>query len=56
MEPSEDKLYLPSKYANVNVERPLTYSNVDALKINWSSIEDYKVITKVGRGKYSEVY
>ena len=56
MESGEDKLYLPTRYANINLERPTSYSNVDALKINWNSIEDYKIITKVGRGKYSEVF
>ena len=51
-----DVLNLPRTYASVNQERPPEYSNSDLLKINWSSIDDYRVIHKVGRGKYSEVY
>ena len=51
-----EKLHLPRSYALVTKERPLEYSHADTLKISWSSIEDYRVIQKVGRGKYSEVF
>ena len=51
-----EKLNLPRTYALVTKERPLEYSQSDTLKITWSSIEDYRVIQKVGRGKYSEVF
>ena len=37
-------------------ERPPEYSNSDLLKIKWNSLDDYRVIQKVGRGKYSEVF
>ncbi len=51
-----EKLNLPRTYALVTKERPPEYSQSDLLKINWSSIEGYRVIQKVGRGKYSEVF
>lgn len=38
------------------MERPKEYSNSDILKIKWSSLDQYRVIQKVGRGKYSEVF
>jgi casein kinase II subunit alpha len=47
---------MPKVYAKVNLERPPEYSNVDNFKINWSSIDDYRVVEKIGRGKYSEVF
>lgn len=43
-------------YADVNTKRPDEYSNYENLKITWSGQEDYQVIQKIGRGKYSEVF
>jgi len=43
-------------YANVNVVRPPEYSNYEKLEINWGNQEDYSVLCKLGRGKYSEVF
>lgn len=37
-------------------QKPDVYWNSELLKLNWSSLEDYRVIQKVGRGKYSEVF
>ena len=51
-----ENLNLPWTYALVTKERPPEYSNADLLKIKWNSLEDYRVIQKVGRGKYSEVF
>ncbi len=42
-------------YADVNVNRPKDYWDYEALTVNWGSQEDYEVIRKIGRGKYSEV-
>jgi hypothetical protein len=43
-------------YADVNQHRPTEYWNYETLKVNWGNQDDYEVIRKVGRGKYSEVF
>lgn len=43
-------------YANVNAERPKEYSDYEALRPEWSDQENYQVVCKLGRGKYSEVF
>lgn len=43
-------------YADVNVTRPREYWDYESLTINWGDQEDYEVIRKIGRGKYSEVF
>lgn len=42
-------------YPDVNVHRPRDYWDYEALTVNWGDQEDYEVIRKIGRGKYSEV-
>jgi len=44
------------EYAQVNTEMPKTYWDYDALEIFWSAQDNYEIIRKVGRGKYSEVF
>lgn len=44
-----------SVYADVNVHRPRDYWDYEALTVNWGDQEEYEVIRKIGRGKYSEV-
>ena len=46
---------LISVYADVNVHRPRDYWDYEALTVNWGDQEEYEVIRKIGRGKYSEV-
>lgn len=53
MRPSDGK---PKYYANVNKEKPDEYSNYENLEIHWGNQENYEIIKKIGRGKYSEVY
>jgi len=43
-------------YADVNVKRPREYWDYESLVINWGDQEDYEVVKKIGRGKYSEVF
>jgi len=43
-------------YADVNVHRPRDYWDYEALQVTWGDQEDYEVIRKIGRGKYSEVF
>ncbi|KAG2259185.1 hypothetical protein Bca52824_078479 [Brassica carinata] len=49
----------PSKarvYADVNVVRPKEYWDYESLAVQWGVQDDYEVVRKVGRGKYSEVF
>jgi hypothetical protein len=47
--------HIDSVYADVNVHRPRDYWDYEALTVNWGDQEEYEVIRKIGRGKYSEV-
>jgi serine/threonine protein kinase len=40
----------------VNVNRPREYWDYENLVVTWGDQEDYEVIRKIGRGKYSEVF
>ncbi|KAF1862796.1 hypothetical protein Lal_00040064 [Lupinus albus] len=49
----------PSKarvYSDVNVVRPKEYWDYENLTVQWGEQDDYEVVRKVGRGKYSEVF
>ncbi|MBA0715857.1 hypothetical protein Golax_014737 [Gossypium laxum] len=49
----------PSKsrvYSDVNVIRPKEYWDYELLTVQWGEQDDYEVVRKVGRGKYSEVF
>jgi hypothetical protein len=48
-------MVLSRVYPDVNVHRPRDYWDYEALTVNWGDQEDYEVIRKIGRGKYSEV-
>ena len=43
-------------YADVNVKRDRAYWDYESLVVNWGEQEDYEVVRKIGRGKYSEVF
>ncbi|KAK6938598.1 Protein kinase domain, partial [Dillenia turbinata] len=43
-------------YADINVHRPREYSDYESLTVQWGEQDDYEVVRKVGRGKYSEVF
>eukprot|EP00605_Chrysophyceae_sp_TOSAG23-4_P000842 GSChrysophyteH1.ASY1.ANO1.933.1 assembled CDS len=43
-------------YTDVNVHRPADYWDYENLAITYGDQEDYEVIRKIGRGKYSEVF
>jgi len=49
--PSEARVY-----ANVNAERPTSYSDYENSTPPWRAQDDYEVVRKIGRGKYSEVF
>ena len=46
----------PKYYSDACEQKPPGYSNYNRLDISWGNIENYSVSTKLGRGKYSEVY
>ncbi|XP_059624000.1 casein kinase II subunit alpha-like [Cornus florida] len=49
----------PSKarvYTDLNVIRPKDYWDYESLTVQWGEQDDYEVVRKVGRGKYSEVF
>ena len=43
-------------YADVNVHRPREYWDYENLQVTWGAQDDYEVVKKLGRGKYSEVF
>ncbi|CAO3632109.1 unnamed protein product [Mucor hiemalis] len=43
-------------YADANTKMPSNYWDYDVLQVQWSSQENYEIVRKVGRGKYSEVF
>lgn len=40
----------------MNVERPKSYWDYEMYNPTWSGVENYEVVRKIGRGKYSEVF
>jgi len=48
--------YRGRTYADVNAQRPKEYWNYEALNVAWGEQDDYEIVRKVGRGKYSEVF
>jgi len=48
---------VPKVYANANDSQPMEYWNYESYVITWSdSVDDYEIVRKIGRGKYSEVF
>lgn len=43
-------------YADVNQHMPKSYWDYDSVNISWGVLENYEVVRKIGRGKYSEVF
>ncbi|KAL1896855.1 Casein kinase II subunit alpha' [Sporothrix stenoceras] len=43
-------------YADVNQNMPRAYWDYDSVNISWGVLENYEVVRKIGRGKYSEVF
>ncbi|KAK7203464.1 casein kinase II subunit alpha [Myxozyma melibiosi] len=43
-------------YAYANAQMPASYSDYESLHVSWGDIENYEIVRKVGRGKYSEVF
>ena len=49
-------LSVAREYANVNVEAPRSYWDYDNLLVPWGAQDNYEIVRKIGRGKYSEVF
>lgn len=47
---------LPRLYHDVNTNKPRDYWDYEIISVNWGSQEEYEVVRKIGRGKYSEVF
>lgn len=43
-------------YADVNTHKPREYWDYDNYEINWGNQDDYALVNRLGRGKYSEVF
>ncbi|OLL22712.1 Casein kinase II subunit alpha [Neolecta irregularis DAH-3] len=43
-------------YADVNEKMPRAYWDYDNLQVQWGIQDNYEVVKKIGRGKYSEVF
>ncbi|ORZ11118.1 kinase-like domain-containing protein [Absidia repens] len=43
-------------YANANEKKPQSYWDYDNLQVKWGLQDNYEIIRKIGRGKYSEVF
>ena len=54
--PSDQPKSIARIFHNVNEQLPQIYWDYEALGIKWSPQDPYEIVTKVGRGKYSEVF
>mmetsp|Transcript_62510 Transcript_62510/g.76526 ORF Transcript_62510/g.76526 Transcript_62510/m.76526 type:complete len:374 (+) Transcript_62510:57-1178(+) len=44
------------EYANINTKKDKEYWDYEQLQLSWNLPENYQIIRKIGRGKYSEVF
>lgn len=52
-----NKIYSVARvYADANERRPQEYWDYENCTISWGDISNYEIISKIGRGKYSEVF
>lgn len=43
-------------YADVNSQKPREYWDYESYVVDWGNQENYQLVRKLGRGKYSEVF
>jgi len=46
----------PRQYADVNKSKPQEYWNYEQHKLTWGGCDNFQLVEKIGRGKYSEVF
>lgn len=54
-----DRMPVPSRarvYADINQSKPRDYWDYETHVLEWGNIDDYQLLKKLGRGKYSEVF
>ncbi|XP_050452007.1 casein kinase II subunit alpha isoform X3 [Cataglyphis hispanica] len=54
-----ERMALPSRarvYADVNSHKPREYWDYESYVVDWGQQDDYQLVRKLGRGKYSEVF
>lgn len=53
------EMALPSRarvYSDVNSHKTRDYWDYESYVVNWGNQDDYQLVRKLGRGKYSEVF
>lgn len=53
------RMAVPSRarvYADVNSHKPREYWDYESYVVDWGQQDDYQLVRKLGRGKYSEVF
>lgn len=43
-------------YASVNDRKPKSYWDYENATLLWNSIDPYEIVSKIGQGKYSDVF
>jgi len=43
-------------YKDVNASQPRSYWDYDSFSLSWNPKDNYQLVQKLGRGKYSEVF
>lgn len=52
----KNMLKRPRLYSDINVKKPHDYSDYENFKLTWGSQDHYEINSKIGHGKYSEVF
>jgi casein kinase II subunit alpha len=53
---NSSKLHHPKYFSDVCIEAGEDYYDYENFNVDWGSMENYEVLSKIGRGKYSEVF
>jgi len=53
---NEQLISIARVYADVNTKNPRSYWDYNSYEVDWKSPDNYNIVTKIGRGKYSDVF